>query len=305
MSDSAPLSRWNGSPPSRRAGAFLALGMGLGCALAAGGLLAPRAERSGDLPPGAVARVNGEVIRSEDYRRLIQALAGDRRDQMRDADYRHVIDRLIDEELLVQRALELGLARHDRRVRADLTNAVISSVIAQEDDRQPTDRELREFYETNLDYFARPGRLRVRQIFFRVSIPADAAAAERRAREAARRWRAGESFAALRESFGDDPLSPLPDALLPPAKLLDYLGPTALRTALELPAGEVSDPVRSGAGFHLLQVIERRDAEAPPLAEIRPQVTAEFRRRAGERALRTYLDGLRKRADVAVAPVVP
>ena len=305
MYDSALLSRRNGPPPSRRASALLALGMALGGALAATGLLAPRAERSGGLPPGAVARVNGEVIRSEDYQRLIEALAGDRRDQMRDTDYRHVLDRLIDEELLVQRGLELGLARHDRRVRADLTNAVISSVIAEEDDRQPTERELQEFYETNRDFFARSGRLRVRQIFFRVAAPADADAAEKRAREAARRWRGGESFAALRESFGDDPLSPLPDSLLPPAKLLDYLGPTALRAALGLSVGDVSDPVRSGVGFHLLQVIERKDAEAPPLAEIRPQVAAEFRRRAGERALRKYLDGLRKRADVAVAPVVP
>jgi len=37
-------------------------------------------------------------------------------------------------------------------------------------------------------------------------------------------------------------VSPLPDAALPPAKLLDYLGPTALRAALTLAPGAVGEP---------------------------------------------------------------
>jgi len=44
----------------------------------------------------------------------------------------------------------------------------------------------------------------------------------------------GEAIDAVQASLGDPPLAPLPDTLLPPAKLRDYLGPTALRTALEL-----------------------------------------------------------------------
>ena len=37
-----------------------------------------------------------------------------------------VLDRMIDEELLGQRGLDLGLVRADRRVRADLVSAVIA-----------------------------------------------------------------------------------------------------------------------------------------------------------------------------------
>ena len=106
----------------------------------------------------------------------------------------------------------------------------------------------------------------------------------------------------MRDAVGDPELAPLPDVLLPPAKLLDYLGPTALRTALALEPGAVSDPVRSATGYHVLQVVEREAEWVPPREEIGDEVVAEYRRRRGERALRAYLDGLRARADVEIAP---
>ncbi len=75
-------------------------------------------------------------------------------------------------------------------------------------------------------------------------------------------------------------------------------------SALELEAGAVSDPVRSATGYHVLQVIEREAEWVPPRAEIADEVVAEYRRRRGERALRAYLDGLRARAEVEIAPAL-
>lgn len=290
---------------SRRGLGLLALGAAVGIGLAGVGLLGPKRDTGSDLPDGAVARINGQIIRSDDYERALKGLASDRRDGIDDAQRHQVLDRLIDEELLVQRGLELGFARKDRRVRADLTQAVIASVAADQEDRQPTDDELRRFYDANRDFFAQPGRLRVRQIFCRVASTTDDAAALARAQDVVRRLREGEGFGAVQAARGDQEISPLPDALLPPAKLMDYLGPTALRAALALGVGEVSEPVRSNAGYHVLQVIERQADASRALPEIKPQVLAEFRRRNGERALRAYLDDLRARAEVTVASKLP
>jgi parvulin-like peptidyl-prolyl isomerase len=283
------------APAERRPIVLLVLGASVGLGAAAFGLLQTRS--AGELPTGAVASVNGEPILAEEHERMVAALASDRRAPIDDEARRFVLERMIDEELLVQRGLELGMPRHDRRVRADLTSALIASVVGESENTEPNEGELESFYAENRDFFTRPGRLRVRQIFVRETPDAPA-----RIGRAAERLRNGEAFETVRDELGDPEVAPLPDALLPPVKLREYLGPTALRTAMELEPGEASDPVRSGTGHHILELLEREPEKVAPLAEIEAQVRAEVRRRRGERALRTYLDELRQTGDVRIAP---
>jgi hypothetical protein len=163
---------------------------------------------------------------------------------------------------------------------------------------------MREFYEANRDYFAGPGRLHVRQVFAAVDAAGEPAARER-AERAAARLRAGEPLERVREELGSPEVAPVPDALLPPAKLREYLGPTALLAALDLEAGEASAPVRSAQGYHVLVLVEREAGGAPPFEEIAPQVRAELRRRQGDAMLRERLDQLRAEADVTLALPAP
>jgi peptidylprolyl isomerase len=286
----------------RRARALLATGALVGIAAAAASLLGTSREEP--LPEGAVARVNGALLRADEYERLLAALASDRRTPLDDDDRRRVLDRLIEEELLVQHALALGLARSDRRVRADLVSAVLGSLAAAGDGYAPGEEEIRAFYDENRDFFAGPGRLWVRQVFVAVDGEGEAAASER-ARRASERLRAGEPLEAVRRELGSPEVAPLPDAPLPPAKLREYLGPTALLGALDLAPGATSDPIRSAQGFHVLELVEREPGGTPPLEEILPQVRAELRRRADDRMLRERLDQLRAEADLTVAPVAP
>ena len=121
------------------------------------------------------------------------------------------------------------------------------------------------------------------------------------AMQATRRLRAGEDFATVRDALGSHEISPLPDTLLPAKKLRDYVGPTALRSTLLLEDGAVSDPVRSGMGYHVLWRVQSEPDHVSELESIEPLVRAEWRRRIGDEALRAYLDELRGNAEVAVA----
>jgi hypothetical protein len=282
---------------------LLVAGAAAGIALAASGLV-DASRRGGAMPRDAVAVVNGAPIRQDEYERTLAAVANDRRAPLDAADKRHVLDRLIDEELLVQRGLELGLPQTDRKLRADLTSAMIAAVTAEVADGDPTDADARAFYDTHRTFFMRTGRLRIRTVFVRTAADETASAgvqtAQARAVEAVRRLRDGEDVATVRAALGDTEVAPVPDTLLPVDKLGDYLGPTAARTALTLAPGAVSEPIRSAAGFHVVQVVERQADYTPPFDDVRAEVLAEFHRRAGDRALRTYLDELRTRADVRV-----
>ena len=279
-----------------RSSTLLALGSTLGLLLAAGSLLASGRTGGRALPADTVARINGVPIRAEEYRRALDAVAGDRRDEPDEALRRHVLDRLIDEELLVQRGLELGLARVDPRVRRELAAAVVTEAVTEDEHGEPTAGDLRAFYDAEHGFFARGGRLHVRQVFVAASAPD----AEDRARAAAARLRAGDDPASVRQAFGDPEPAPVPDAPLPVAKLTEYVGPTATRAALALAPGGVTEPVRSAAGFHVLLLVQRDAATVPPLADIEDEVREEWRRRNGERALRAQLNDLRSRASVEV-----
>jgi len=289
----------------KRATWLLGLGAAAGLALAASSLLSAPGAGGPPLPEGSVARVNGTLIRSEDLQRLLAALAADRRTPLTDDDRRRVLDRLIEEELLVQYAMSLGLVGTDRRVRGDLVSAVLAALNASTDGYDPSTAEVEAFYRENRDYFAYPARLRVREVF--VAAPRDAPDGDAlaRARRAAERLRAGEEIVAVRAALGDEAFAPLPDAPLPPAKLREYLGPSALRVAQTLEPGAVSDPVRTPQGYYVLQLVARADSEPAALAEVEPQVRAEMRRRLGDRLLRERLDSLRAEADLTLAPTLP
>jgi len=280
----------------------LLLGTLLGLGMSIYGLLQPGAAGQGGLPDGTIARVNATPILTEHYYRLLGALETDLKRPANEEERIRVLDRIIEEELLVQRGLEFGLARYDRRVRSDLVSAVIASVTAEAEERQPREGELRDFFAEHRDFFTQPGRLRIRQIFVSGSKGAEGAA---RARTAFERLEAGQPFLQVRAELGDLELAPVPDALLPPVKLREYLGPTALRSAMSLEQGQLSRPVRSGTGWHVIQMVEREAQRVPEFGEAEPQVRSEWTRRLGDRALRDYLDELRSRADVELAEVLP
>jgi parvulin-like peptidyl-prolyl isomerase len=247
----------------------------------------------------AVARVNSEPIGVAEFERAVERLAEERREPLAADERAHVLERMIEEELLVQRGVDLGLLRSDRAVRAALVSAQIDAIVAEADSAQPSESELREFHARNAGYFTSPGRLHVRQIFFRVGPEA-----LERAERARARLEAGEDFAAVREQAGDPDLSGLPDGPLPAAKLRDYLGPTLAAGAGALPVGGRS--LQSAPdGIHLLELVAVQRGASESFESVREQVAAELRRRAGEQALRDYLDELRADAEIALAPSAP
>ncbi len=286
----------------RRASVLLGIGAAIGLLAAAASILTSGGAPSAPLGDDVVALVNGAPIRSADYERLVAGLARDSRNPLDDEARRHVLDRMIDEELLVQRALDLGLAKVDRRVRSNLTSSLIQSVVAGAEGREPEPEELVAFYDENRDFFTQPGRLRVRQIFFRVGAGGEAAEAEvmARASEARAELLAGVPFEEVEKRRGDAVVSPIPFALLPATKLREYIGPTALEVVRALDEGGVSEPTRSGVGVHVLHLVEKQPAFTPPFETMESQVRVEFIRRAGDQALRDYLDTLRDDSELII-----
>lgn len=286
------------APRRDRASWWLALGALCGLAAAATSLVQTTRERSAALPPDAVARVGDVSISRATFESLLQAVAAERRDAAT-VDARQLLDRLIEEELLVQYAQRLGLVRSDRRVRAELVGAVLGGIGAAADAAEPTERELADFYAEQRDYFRQPARLRAQEIF--VAAGGDPAAALTRAQHAAEALARGVPIDEVRARAGAETGAALPETLLPPAKLREYLGPGLVETLESLAVGATSGAIESPQGFHVLRLLERQESRQPELDEIREEVLAEYRRRAAEHALRERLRELRGEAEIRIA----
>lgn len=270
----------------------LAAGALLGVAVAAAGLV--KSPETAPPPDDAVAVVNGQPIRRDDYERALSALSAERRSGKLDPELtRHVLDRLIDEELLIQAALELGLAARDRRVRADLSTAAIGFVVDSPAEREPSSEDLRAFFDEHAATFATDALLSVEEVYVR----ADQAEADLpKVLSMRERWSHGQPVS------GDPPPLPLPRGPLPQKKLAHYLGPSAAEAIAALPAGGVSEPVRSEGGYHLYRLVERRGGSVPRFEDVQREVKLAYERWAGEERLRRFLRERRARASLSFAP---
>jgi len=282
----------------RRATFLLVAGTVAGVALAAFGIL-----RSGEppasLPDDAVALVNGQPISRDAFADFVGAVAAERRTVELDPEEKaRLLERMVDEELLLQRGIELGLARYERTARRAIVAAVVAAVTADAESEEPDEEALRRFHEERGERFVRPGRVSVDVVFASVAARPEALAF-RHAAELAARLRAGEDAAAV-AAAGDALPAPVPAGPVSLEELRGTLGPSAALAAERLAPGETSDPVRGAAGYAVLRLRERLPGALPPFEEVREQVRAEYLREVGERALAEYLRELRANAEVSV-----
>ena len=140
---------------NQRALWLLAAGSVVGILLGAATAFHKSGSVASALPDDAIASVNGRPIREEEYTRAVAMLAGDKRTEIADEDRTHVLNRLIEEELLIQRGIEIGLVDSDRSVRKAITQAILASIVAESVSVQPAEDELRAFYAENPSLFTR------------------------------------------------------------------------------------------------------------------------------------------------------
>ena len=147
------------------------------------------------------------------------------------------------------------------------------------------DDELRALFEAERESFVTPEKREVSHIL--ISVPADAdstAEEEARARLAAlgSRIEVGESFEDLARDNSDDPGSATAGGSLGFIER-GVMVPPFEEAAFALAPGELSEPVRSSYGWHLIKVTSVQGSRRATFEEVRDQVLAQYRAREAER----------------------
>jgi hypothetical protein len=243
------------------------------------------------LPPGSadstvpddeiVIRVDGEPVTRTEFELALASYPEEARGVlMTETGRRAVAEELIRLTLLAQKARRERVDELDdvrRRLdRARIENELMrKNILAQAAIRSMLETEhtgsLRDLYERIKEDFivAETRQIVVSWDGSRLPLRAGVSRSEEEARrlaaEIAQRWRAGEAgYAELRERFSDDQgtgeLGQLRRDSTPP-EFVDVI--------FDLEPGEVSDPVKSGWGYHVFQVTDR---EMPTFDQLEEQL---------------------------------
>lgn len=159
---------------------------------------------------------------------------------------------------------------------------------------EPDEQTLRERYRQREDSFVQPERRQVRHIL--IEVPEDAAdevvaAARERAQALRQQTIEGADFAALARKASDDVGSAARGGDLGEFGR-GVMDPQFEQVAFKLPAEEVSEPVRTPFGFHLIEVTRIVQEQRQPFEAVRDELAAELRREQAEGELLERADEL-------------
>ncbi|HKV07256.1 MAG TPA: peptidylprolyl isomerase [Thermoanaerobaculia bacterium] len=244
-----------------------------------------------DAPPAApdvVARIGeAEEVRYAEFEKYLERTVGDPESVLASDVLSQIFDQFLDEKILVRLAADRGLTASGEGTKRD--RRAIDALLKDGLEEAPSQQEIARYYQEHRQEFARPERVRLRQI-----LTEDRATAER----ALAQITAGADFAEVAQKLSRDPSASsggyqgeLSRADLPPAFADVIFG---------LKPGEVSRIVPADYGFHLFQVVARSPAEVVPLEGARGEIVGKLRQEQADRLLASLVTEGRNRYNVTI-----
>jgi PPIC-type PPIASE domain len=200
-------------------------------------------------------------------------------------------------------AIDLGLHHGDLVVRRILIDSARRLIRAVVLTREPNPAMVREYLATNPEPFMQPAQARITH----VAVDGFKWPADTRARASAllERLRAESITPEAAPALGDEPFVPSALPLLSPKDLQTRFGVAFERELNGAPTGAWFGPVPSRYGYHVVWVHERRDASLPPFAGIRERVEQRFLHKVADEWLALRLQQLRAEFEIVVPNVTP
>ncbi|MEW6326118.1 MAG: peptidylprolyl isomerase [Thermodesulfobacteriota bacterium] len=258
-----------------------------------------------------VAKVGKQVLTAEALGQRVNSLPPEYQKMIRqNPQFRQsLIDRWVQISLLSQEARARKLDR-DRAI-AEKINELVDTVLAQEfvtkyvfDKIKVTDKEINNYYSEHKTEFEDPEMVKARHILAKVPAeakPDDWVAAETRIRGIKKRLDGGEDFAAVAQDSSEDPGSKDKGGDLgffPRGQMV----PEFEKAAFALKTGEVSEPIKTAFGYHIIKVEDRKEAKTKAFEEVEEEVKNRLIETKQEEAMGKLFLELKNKYGVTINP---
>lgn len=157
---------------------------------------------------------------------------------------------------------------------------------------EPSDQQLREFYQSHLDRYLEPQKLRASHIIKRVGHGEDRLAVHAQMCQWREQLLSGADFAALAREHSDRPEDAGDLGYFTRSEILEEFS----SVAFSMQVGEISPVFLSPFGYHIVCVTERVPAAPKPFEQVRSQVLEDYHQHVREQKVQARLAELRDAA---------
>lgn len=243
------------------------------------------------LPDNVAAVVNDKIIPSERYQTVIQLIKNDKRDDLTDIDRKMALERIIEEELLVQYAYQNGFLEADDLLRKSIVRSVVDSIAEQSISVIPNEKTLRDFYQDNLPLFTIDEQ-------FRIVILSSQNGSDINAGKII--WQDSYDIPLLMNEVGSIKKLEISSDFISKYRLGTLIGPLLRDVVLSLKLGETSEPLETIYGYSIVTLIDKKGRVIPDFKEINEIVLQEYKRRQRETILNDLLSDLKRQSDINI-----
>lgn len=242
------------------------------------------------------AKIEDTSIPMEKYLTQLDGLSKDKRSPLTQKDKEYVLERMIEEELLIKRAIDLGMLNDNPMARGTIVQQMIKTIIAENARYEISDSELESFFQENSGFFTKSSRLRIQQIYFsNEQLKDDSLVVAKKAYDLLKR---GDDFESV-SKLGSPSALKIPNSLMTLSKVREYIGPSLMNLARELEINSFTSPIEVSGGYKIIYLIDKKMASPPQFNDIKASVSSEFLKRKDDQSLRSYLENLKNWYDVS------
>lgn len=249
-----------------------------------------------------LAEVSGMVIGSKEFEAAAARKAPAVGDTLSAEEKQEVLDSLVNDKLLYQAALQKGLDR-DPKVQKVMVNTLLREVVyANVRNSDFTDEELQAYYEAQKEEFVVPEKVQIKRILIkagdkRTEDEAKAEAERIRAEVA----KAPDSFKDLAAKFSEDPYRRRGgDVGFVPKSGKPGLDAEVVAKAFELEVGAISEVFKSGEGYNIVSVANKRERVERTFQQMKGSVLRKVKNDKLKELYDGYVAGLRQTADIKI-----
>ena len=163
-----------------------------------------------------------------------------------------------------------------------------------------TEAQAQSFYDSNTKEFEQPETVKASHILFMLkpdATDADVSKQKEAATKAAERATKGEDFAGLAKELSEEPGAKESAGDLG-FFTKDRMVPEFANAAFSQKIGDISQPVRSQFGWHVIKVTETKPAGTVPFPEVKDQITAYLKSSSQREAVQAVLKKLKESAKI-------